>query len=309
MLVEKKAEYQSGGMDKNQYFREMFEVHRHLFEYPSLISNSPIKNITITSDGVLFTISNNGIDITVCCDERDSHALPMSYLNFATYESAEMSMVLRLIKPGDTVFDIGANIGWYTLNILLGRPGTKVYSIEPIRASYQYLLKNLSLNCQATGYSYNIGFSDRNTTARFYFDIKCAMASSMANLREDENTVMVECEVIKMDDFAASIKTLDRLDFIKCDVEGAELLVFKGAIETISRYKPVIFTEMLRKWSKKFGYHPNDIIYLLRGVGYECFTIDNDKLAPFGLVYEETVQTNYIFLHEEKHKSTINLLV
>jgi hypothetical protein len=131
------------------------------------------------------------------------------------------------------------------------------------------------------------------------------MASSMANLREDEDTVMVECEVKKLDDFVSSMLSLKRLDFIKCDVEGAELFVFKGAAETIKKYKPIIFSEMLRKWSKKFGYHPNDIINLFRSIDYECYVINNDKIEKFGYVDDDTIQTNYLFFHKEKHVDII----
>lgn len=49
-------------------------------------------------------------------------------------------------------------------------------------------------------------------------------------------------------------------DFIKCDVEGAELLVLKGGEETLKSKKPVIFIELIRKWAQKFNYHPNEVI-------------------------------------------------
>ena len=308
MLLEKRIEYQSGKIEKQEYFEEMFAIHKCLFEYPALIKDSPIQKIEITNEQAIFTICNEGNSIMICCGERDAHSLPMSYLNFSEYEAAENAMILRLIKPRDIVFDIGANIGWYTLSILLKHKGTSVYSFEPIQSSYQYLIKNLALNNQNTDKAYNIGFSDENNTVQFYYDKKCAMASSMANLREDEATVIVECEVKKLDDFVSSMLSLERLDFIKCDVEGAELFVFRGAIETIKKYKPIIFAEILRKWSKKFGYHPNDIINLFRSIDYECYIIDNDKIQIFGLVDDHTIQTNYLFAHKENHADVIENL-
>lgn len=305
MLLEKRAEYQNGSIEKNQYFKEMFEIHEYLFEYPALLKDSPLKKIEITSDQVIFDIRCENNDIRICCDERDAHSLPMSYLNFSIYEAAETEMVLKLIKPGDVVFDIGANIGWYTLNILLKNKDISVYSFEPIKSSFKYLIKNLALNNQGTNKAYNIGFSDKNEAVKFYFDVKCAMASSMANLREDSNTVMEECKINKMDDFVSSILSLEKLDFIKCDVEGAELFVFKGGFETIKKHKPIVFTEILRKWSKKFGYHPNDIIDLFRSIDYECYVINNGKIERFGYVDDDTIQTNYLFFHKEKHADLI----
>ena len=85
------------------------------------------------------------------------------------------------------------------------------------------------------------------------------------------------------------------MDFIKCDVEGAELFVFQGGVATIRTQQPVIFTEMLRKWSAAFGYHPNDIIALLADAGYHCFTVHDGRLTPFLTMDETTVETNFFF--------------
>ena len=131
------------------------------------------------------------------------------------------------------------------------------------------------------------------------------MASSMANLREDKDTVTEECEVKKLDDFVSSTPSFKKIDFIKCDVEGAELFVFKGAIETIKKVKPIIFTEMLRKWASKFNYHPNEIISFMSELGYRCYTTDGQHLSPFSTMDERTVETNFFFLHKHKHGEII----
>ena len=301
MFIEKKYEYKNGRIEKHKYMEEMFNAHKYLFEYPPLINDSPITKIEITKEQVMFTINNEGDNIMICCDGRDAYSLPMIFLNLSECETDENAMILRLIKPGDVVFDIGANIGWYTINILLKRKGTSVYSFEPIESSYQYLKKNLTLNNLNSDNAYNIGFSDEDKKVEFYFDIKFAMASSMANLREDEDTVMVDCEVKKLDSFVSTMLSLERLDFIKCDVEGAELFVFKGAMETIKKYKPIIFTEMLRKWSAKFNYHPMEIVGLFKEIGYRCFTINKENLVEFFEMDENTIETNFFFLHQEKH--------
>lgn len=154
-----------------------------------------------------------------------------------------------------------------------------------------------------------MGLSDKNGTVEFYYDIECSMASSMSNLRECKNTIVEECETRRLDDFILSMSSLDKLDLIKCDVEGAELLVFKGGLQTIKKYKPIVFSEMLRKWSRKFEYHPNDIIEFFQGVDYECYVIDKDKIKKFGYVDKETMETNYLFFHKEKHFAIVKKLL
>lgn len=309
MLLDKRKNYLSSSThsidEKYKYTNDMFEVHKYLFDYPDLIKNTPVKKIEINNEQVVFTVHNNR-DILISCDRRDANSIPISCLNFMVYDEAEeMDMILKLLKPGDVVFDIGANVGWYTINILLKCKGTSVYSFEPIESSYQYLKKNLTLNNLNTDKAYNIGFSDENKKVKFYFDIKFSMASSMANLREEEDTVLVDCEVKKLDDFVSTMLSLERLDFIKCDVEGAELFVFKGAIETIKKYKPIIFSEMLRKWTAKFNYHPNQIIHFLKDLGYICFIPHNGQLKEFFEMDENTIETNFFFLHEDQHNNQL----
>ena len=175
MLLDKKNKYLNKEIDKNEYMKEMFKTHKHLFEYPKLIKNSPVKKIEINNEDVIFTVCDtNNNDIMVCCDKRDVYSIPLTYLNLSKIsgcEADENHMILKLIKPGDVIFDIGANIGWYTLLILAECKGRSiVYSFEPIKSSYQYLLKNLAFNNQNTDKAYNFGFSDENKKVKFYFD-------------------------------------------------------------------------------------------------------------------------------------------
>ncbi len=95
------------------------------------------------------------------------------------------------------------------------------------------------------------------------------------------------------------------VDFIKCDVEGAELNVFRGGLKSIAKHKPIIFTEMLRKWSARYGYHPNAIIDLFHSNGYRCFVINQKMLSKVTKIDDDTVETNFFFLHKDKHASLI----
>lgn len=85
-------------------------------------------------------------------------------------------------------------------------------------------------------------------------------------------------------------------------------MVFKGGVNTINTFKPVILTEMLQKWSAKFKYHPNDIIKFLADLGYQCFRVKKGKLKTFEKITPKTTQTNFFFLHTIKHASLIKTL-
>jgi hypothetical protein len=62
---------------------------------------------------------------------------------------------------------------------------------------------------------------------------------------------------------------------------------------------------MLRKLAKPFGYHPNDIIALMRGHGYACYRAEESRLEPFAAMDDETTETNFFFLHADKHRRLI----
>ncbi|MCY1464565.1 hypothetical protein D9M71_826050 [compost metagenome] len=65
--------------------------------------------------------------------------------------------------------------------------------------------------------------------------------------------------------------------------------------------------ELLRKWSREFGYHPNDVFTLLEKYGYRAWVFAEDgRLQACPLVTEETIQTNYIFMHPQMHAEVIS---
>jgi hypothetical protein len=63
---------------------------------------------------------------------------------------------------------------------------------------------------------------------------------------------------------------------------------------------------MLRKWAAKFGYHPNDIINYFFQFGYNCCVAHKGKLKKIDKVNDQTIETNFFFLHENKHSQIIN---
>lgn len=300
--------YKHNKIDSREFGRKMFDIHEVLLEYPQLINDSIIEKLEITKEKVIAHINKNNKNIKMIIYPIDSAAVPVAIMNFGTYETEEMDMTLKLLNLLDkdsVIFDIGANLGWYTLNILKDMKTRYVYSFEPIKETYLKLEEILNINKLENYKIYNYGLYNENKNLEFFYDIVASGASSIVDLRELDTTKKVSCIVKKMDDFIND-NCINRLDFIKCDVEGSELFVYQGGIESIKKFKPIIFSEMLRKWSAKFNYHPNDIIDLLESIGYACFVIDDKKLRLFERVDEETLETNYFFLHKEKHRNIIN---
>jgi FkbM family methyltransferase len=296
-----KLDYSDNLIAKPQFISDMHKIHSRLFEYADFIKSTDIKKIEISDDLVIMTSRESGIKMI--CDKDDQRVMPIEILNFNYYEKNELNLLLKLTKDGFSVFDIGSNFGWYSLNIARHFPNCKIYSFEPIPKTFNYMKANVKLNNFKNIDIYNFGFSNEEKEIIFYYYSAGSGNASLKNLSDRNKAEKIKCLVKKMDDFID--KSNVELNFIKCDVEGAELLVFQGGLKSIRKYKPIIFAEILRKWTKKFNYNPNEIIKLLSNIGYICFTLDNHKLIRINTINNNTTETNFFFLHFQKHEEEI----
>jgi len=296
-------QFNKGRLKKVTYISKMHNFHRILWEYQEFIQDKNILSIEISKKTVKFTTLDN---ITMECNPEDARAIPMEILNFGDYEAAELRMMGKFLNKDSVVLDIGANIGWNCLNLARYVPQGRVIAFEPMKKIFCYLKKNIRLNNIKNVRLHNFGFSDKKGILEFYYDPKISIATSLRNLHNDKSKQKISCRVRCLDDFISG-KSL-QVSFIKCDVEGAELFVIRGAIETVKNMKPVLFLEMSRKWSAKFGYHPNDIIRLLGTIGYCCYYVKNEKLVRVNKMTERTAPVNFYFLHHQKHRKYIKKL-
>lgn len=291
-------------ISKPEFIAQMYEFHGALFDYADYMQETEISAIEISGGEVVMTAGEHNMKFV--CPRGDQRTPPVEALNFGRYEPEAEELIYKILEPGYNVFDIGANIGWYSLNFAKAYPGIKVFAFEPIPGTFGILKRNIELNRMENVTPFNFGFWEKEDTLKFHFYPDVSGAASIADILDKDGLKEVSCKVKRLDDFCRAEKA--RIDFIKCDVEGAEIFVYKGGLESIKQHKPVIFSEMLRKWAAKFNYHPNEIIGLLTGVGYKCFTSAEGRLVPFGKMDENTLDTNFYFLHSEKHLAKIKHL-
>ena len=305
-ILHVKENYHSGNIDKASFVKEMYDFHRNLFDYPEALAGTNISGFKINRKGIVAEFIEP--PVSMICPPGDMRMAPLEAFNFGDYEPDEIQSVCRIIKKiGGSdcyFFDIGANGGFYSLCLNAYFPGIKGIAFEPIPMTYATLLNNFDINKVSNIQALNFGLADKEGELLFYTYPSQSGASSMTRNVDTNDTIEIRCKVAVLDDFCA--KKMVSVDFIKCDVEGAELFVFKGAAKLISRDQPVVFTEMLRKWCSKYEYHPNDIIAFLDTLGYTCFIMSGDEIKEYNEVTEATTATNYIFMHREKHREIIS---
>lgn len=292
----------SGKISKETYISNQYEnYHSKLFELSSYIKKTNIKKIEIVDDRVIFTTRSNGLRFI--CPEFDLRSSAIETLNFLDYEKDDSNMILNLINDGDTIFDIGANMGWYSILFNALFRSSEIHSFEPVPNTYSIFIQNIELNNSINIIHNNFGLSNDDKNQDIYFYPQGSGNASLQNLSNSRDTIKIICKFKTLNQYVNDNNC--NLDFLKCDVEGAELLVFKGGIETIKKFKPIVFSEILRKWSKGFGYDPNDIFDLFRSIGYEVFCCRDGKLSEFGIMDDKTIESNFFFLDPAKHLEKI----
>jgi FkbM family methyltransferase len=309
-IKQTKDDFKSNKITKQEFINKMHEFHKVLFDFSENLKDTEISKMEICDGDVIFTTRKTqfhpgGLKFHV--DATDKRVTPVDTFNFDYYEQEDSEMLYKLVNDGDTIFDIGANIGWYSNHLARKLPKSSIYSFEPIPETFAQLKRNTELNDSKNITLNNFAFADEKKTLTFYYSPKVTGAASSQNITESADMTRLECQANTIDSFVKE-KNISKIDFVKCDVEGAELFVYKGGAEMFSKMKPAIFTEMLRKWAAKFNYHPNDIIAFFRQFGYNCYTSAHGKLKPIQTVTDETTETNFFFLHPDKHSDKIKSL-
>jgi FkbM family methyltransferase len=306
-ISEIKSEYKNKKINKTEFIDIMHNFHEVLFDFSQNLSKTEIKKIEINDTGVIFTTRETKLQpggVSFYVDIFDKRVCPIETFNFGQYELEDSEMLYNLVGNSKVLFDIGANIGWYSIHLSKMMPSVRIYSFEPIPETFKQAKLNIKLNDLKNIELCNIALAAKKEKLHFYYSPTVTGASSSQNITENVNMIKIECEADTLDNFVMD-NNIEKIDFIKCDVEGAEYFVFQGALETLKKYKPIVFTEMLRKWAFKFNYHPNDIINLFKSVGYKCYYSCNGKLKVIDFILEDTIPTNFFFLQPEIHSDLI----
>ncbi|MBX3298114.1 MAG: FkbM family methyltransferase [Acidobacteria bacterium] len=202
-------------------------------------------------------------------------------LAYPESRTGEDKVIGRLVRAGDVVLDIGAHLGFYTL--LLSRKvgaGGKVFAFEPNPTVLPSLVKSVSTVSNIN--LLQLGLADKAGDVELFIPED----ASMSSLHDWTNGTAGTVDVVKI-----PIATLDELyesgaiplpQFIKCDIEGAELSVFKGAQEMLDRQDaPVLMFELNRPASVAFGSTPSDCLEFLRSLQepkYSFFQVSADGI-------------------------------
>jgi FkbM family methyltransferase len=173
------------------------------------------------------------------------------------YERSKQDLIARIVKSNSVFYDVGANVGIYSLlaSMLVG--SGKVFAFEPLPRNMEFLSEHLRLNAISNVELVPVAVSDKVGSAQF--DVEAT--GYMGHLTSNGGGLQVHVETL--DSLVSSGRILPP-DYIKMDIEGAEILALHGASETFKQHRPTLF----------LATHGQDVRAecwrLLESWGYEC---------------------------------------
>jgi len=195
----------------------------------------------------------------------------------ASFETAEITFVEKFLQPGMTVLDIGANQGLYSLIASRGvGPTGRVFSFEPSPRERRALRLNLAINFSRNVKVEALALGSQESTADLF--VVQGSQTGCNSLRPPDvysSTLPVRVQVTSLDQWLSQHR-ISRVDFIKLDVEGAELDVLRGAQSLLSQSPgPVVLCELEDVRTAPWGHTAEDVAAFIRKLGYELFRCDS----------------------------------
>jgi len=240
--------------------------------------------------------------------------LAMSWdIRRGNWTEPELKLIPHALKPGESALDIGANYGMYCYHLSRAAgPTGKVFGFEPIPFTFNVLSKVRRLLRLKNVQIFNHGCSNVPGEVEFNIPLQDSggVSAGLAHIgtRQDDHpgketqvrwksTRSVRANLIRLDDFLAD-KSLGDLTLVKCDTEGAELLVFKGAAGLLERYKPTVILEINPWYMEGFGFRVEELTELFAQYGYQLYRLVGEGHNKLELTNaSQVVEDNYVFIH------------
>lgn len=248
---------------------------------------------------------------------------PRLYLlveHFREWINWDKRVYLSFVRRGDIVLDVGANVGTHAvfLSHLVRRDG-RVLAFEPLEPNVVALRQTIAQRSRIPNIRlFPLAVGNPGKVAQEA--VICAPGDDLAqaSLRRQRagswegQTNLREYKVVLSSlDAESEVQALPSIDFIKIDVEGGELDVWKGAAHTLRRHHPLVYCEVYEKWSTSFGYTPRDLLAFAESHGYvggrviskgQVHALSLDSNPPRGMF--ET--SSDVLFFAEKHRSAVD---
>lgn len=197
--------------------------------------------------------------------------------NDGKFETQEIKMMNKNLANSSVLFDIGCNVGIYSMAAISKCPGIQVHSFEASCDTFEDLKDNISKNGFANSIVMNnvaVGECLKNVfiTSNYH--------SSNFVIEKDVNMNKTSVHMITIDNYVKE-NNINKIDFVKIDVEGSEQNALLGSLESLKRFKPIVLVEMIEKNTASNDFIARNVqdyketIELLCSIGYKYYVLDD----------------------------------
>jgi FkbM family methyltransferase len=200
-------------------------------------------------------------------------ALPFAFTQNQRYDRLTQQVIRKVCRPDSHCVDVGCHKGEILDLFLRAAPRGTHYGFEPIPELYHSLRAKYAAqpNCQL----FDIALSNQAGTASFNYVVSNPSYSGLLKRRYDrpnETDTLITVRTEKLD---AVLPPEARVDVLKIDVEGGELMVLEGAVSTLTRCKPLVIFEHGLGASEVYGSTPARVFGLLESCGLRVSLLDH----------------------------------
>lgn len=236
------------------YFPIINTIIRNLLRITNLLLSKPIR---IPISGVVSYKMPDGKTFRLDGNESCYTSLALYWDKPINYEFTDI--FIDLVKNCQVFFDIGANIGYFTVLAQVYNPDIQICAFEPANGAYDYLLKNIKLNHGHKSKGFKLALAGINGVIQF-FDVVSKYTYLKHHLNGSSST-QNEKGLRKMSQYNVDSMTLDnfveknnitKLDLIKMDTEFTEHFILQKGHQTIERFKPIIISEVYSEIEDEF---------------------------------------------------------
>jgi len=229
-------------------------------------------------------------------------------LGFYKNKYAELHFIRQIVEPGNVVMDVGANLGYYSFFMakFVGASG-KLISVEPIPLFCEVWRKNLRKIPEAQKVLFNCALgTEAKQKVRMAIPVvdgvvRHGLTRIQENPSEKHSELSFDVEM-STGDVVISEMNIQRLDFVKCDVEGFERYVIPSLSMAIEKYQPMFQIELSGNENR------TEVVDFLTNKGYSIFLLKHGGLSTIQKSDIFTVDQDFYFIHETQLSTRKNLI-
>jgi len=277
-------------------------------------SNIISKKFYFAIDGTIDVKLTEGKHLLFTANPTSNLLRVLFWQGIEGFEYNEYKIFTELAKKSNCFFDIGANIGYYSIVAKLFNKNIIVHGFEPLPGARKYFQKNVTLNNFDDIIIQEIALCDQTGEAEFYSNINPRFKHLEDHLFGDSSLDINATGNFQRVKFNVKTDTLDnyvlnnlksdlKIDLIKMDTEGTENLVLKGAHNVLTFHQPIIMCEIIK------GFIEKEMEDILKKYNYSFYIVRTNGLEYSANLVAEKGKTDYFLVPESKSVSIKKFII